>query len=87
VFWILPNFSELTNKIGIHTQQVKHMKILFYSPFVPLDDKFKAVTRNIYKTSWPTLPKAKNDFAQVDSIAQEEYGQDQRLLNLVLLIE
>jgi hypothetical protein len=25
--FLLPNFSELTNKIGIHTQ-VKHMKIL-----------------------------------------------------------
>jgi protease-4 len=38
-FGILPNFSQLTTKLGIHTQQVKHMKILLYSPFVPLDDK------------------------------------------------
>jgi protease-4 len=76
VFGILPNFTQLTTKLGIYTQQVKtHANSAPYSPFVPLDDKFKAVTlegvEHIYKTFVTHVATGrKMTFAQVDSIAQ-----------------
>ncbi|EIA09501.1 signal peptide peptidase SppA [Flavobacterium frigoris] len=76
VFGILPNFSKLTTKIGINAQQVKtHDNSARYSPFVPLDDKFKEVTlegvEHIYKTFVTHVAEGrKMSFAQVDSIAQ-----------------
>jgi protease-4 len=76
VFGILPNFTQLTTKLGIYTQQVKtHANSAQYSPFVPLDDKFKAVTlegvEHIYKTFVTHVAAGrKMTFAQVDSIAQ-----------------
>jgi protease-4 len=76
VFGILPNFSKLTTKIGISAEQVNtHENSARYSPFVPLDDKFKAVTlegvENIYNTFVTHVAEGrKMTFAQVDSIAQ-----------------
>lgn len=76
VFGILPNFTQLTNKIGIHSQQVEtHENAADYSPFVPIDEKFKAVTlegvEHIYKTFVSHVAQGrKMSFAQVDSIAQ-----------------
>ena len=76
VFGILPNFNQLATKIGIHTEQVKtHENAADYSPFVPLDEKFKAVTlegvEHIYKTFVTHVAQGrKMTFAQVDSIAQ-----------------
>ncbi|MGO4820463.1 MULTISPECIES: signal peptide peptidase SppA [unclassified Flavobacterium] len=76
VFGILPNFSELTKRIGIHVEQVKtNENAARYSPFVPLDEKFKEVTlegvEHIYKTFVTHVAEGRNmTFAQVDSIAQ-----------------
>ena len=76
VFGILPNFSQLTSKIGINIEQVKtHDNAPEYSPFVPIDDNFKAVTlegvEHIYKTFVTHVAQGrKMTFAQVDSIAQ-----------------
>jgi protease-4 len=76
VFGVLPNFTSLATKIGIHTEQVKtHENAADYSPFVPLDEKFKAVTlesvEHIYKTFVTHVATGrKMTFAQVDSIAQ-----------------
>lgn len=76
VFGVLPNFTSLATKIGIHTEQVKtHENAADYSPFVPLDEKFKAVTlesvEHIYKTFVSHVATGrKMTFAQVDSIAQ-----------------
>lgn len=76
VFGILPNFSQLTTKIGVHVEQVKtHENAANYSPFVPLDDKLKAVTleeiEHIYKTFVTHVAEGrKMTFAQVDAIAQ-----------------
>ncbi|MFV5702167.1 signal peptide peptidase SppA [Flavobacterium sp. XS2P12] len=76
VFGILPNFSKLTKKIGINVEQVKtHENAAKYSPFVPLDEKFKAVTleevEKIYKTFVTHVAEGrKMTFAQVDAIAQ-----------------
>ncbi len=76
VFGILPNFSGLTNKMGIHSEQVKtHENSGNYNPFAPIDEKFKAVTtegvEQIYKTFVAHVAQGrKMTFAQVDAIAQ-----------------
>ncbi|MBU0940025.1 MAG: signal peptide peptidase SppA [Bacteroidetes bacterium] len=76
VFGILPNFSQLTTKIGISVEQVNtHENAAPYSPFVPLNDKLKAVTlegvEEIYKTFVTRVAQGrKMTFAQVDAIGQ-----------------
>jgi protease IV len=76
VFGILPNFSEAANKYGLHTEQVRtHENASNYSPFVPIDEKFKAVTlegvEHIYKTFVTHVAEGrKMTFDQVDAIAQ-----------------
>jgi protease-4 len=76
VFGVLPNFTPLATKMGISTEQVKtHENSANYSPFVPLDEKFKTVTlegvEHIYKTFVTHVAQGrKMTFAQVDSIAQ-----------------
>ncbi|MEP7094813.1 MAG: signal peptide peptidase SppA [Flavobacterium sp.] len=76
VFGILPNFSPLANKLGINTEQVKtHENAANYSPFVPIDEKFKAFTlesvEHIYKTFVTHVAEGrKMTFDQVDAIAQ-----------------
>lgn len=76
VFGILPNFSQLTTKIGINAEQVKtHENAANYSPFVPLDAKLRAVTleeiERIYRTFVTHVAEGrKMTFAQVDAIAQ-----------------
>lgn len=76
VFGVLPNFSTLTNRIGVHVEQVKtHENAARYSPFVPLDPNFKAVTlegvEHIYKTFVSHVAEGrKMTFEQVDAIAQ-----------------
>lgn len=75
VFGVLPNFSQLSTKIGINTEQVMTNENANYSPFVPLKEKFKAVTlqgvERVYKTFVTHVAEGrKMSFAQVDSIAQ-----------------
>ncbi|MBF7091816.1 signal peptide peptidase SppA [Flavobacterium sp. ALJ2] len=76
VFGVLPNFTPLANKLGINTEQVKtHDNAANYSPFVPLDENFKAVTlegvEHIYKTFVTHVAEGrKMTFDQVDAIAQ-----------------
>ena len=76
VFGILPNFTTLANKIGINTEQVEtHQNAANYSPFVPIDENFKAVTlegvEHIYKTFVTHVAEGrKMTFEQVDAIAQ-----------------
>ncbi len=75
VFGVLPNFSQLSTRIGIHTEQVMTNENANYSPFVPINEKFKAVTlegvERVYKTFVSRVAEGrKMTFAQVDSIAQ-----------------
>ena len=76
VFGMLPNFSGLSTKMGIHTEQVNtHQNSGNYNPFAPIDEKFKAVTtegvEQIYKTFVSHVAQGrKMSFAQVDAIAQ-----------------
>lgn len=76
VFGVLPNFSPLANKLGINSEQVKtHENSANYSPFVPVDEKFKAFTlesvEHIYKTFVTHVAEGrKMTFAEVDAIGQ-----------------
>lgn len=76
VFGILPNFTQLATKIGIATEQVKtNDNAADYSPFLPIDEKFKAVTlegvEHIYKTFVSHVASGrKMTVAAVDSIGQ-----------------
>ena len=76
VFGILPNFSALATKIGLHTEIVKtNENAAEYSPFLPLDEKFKAVTiegvEHVYKTFVSRVAQGrKMSFAKADSLGQ-----------------
>jgi protease-4 len=76
VFGVLPNMTELSKKIGINTSQVKtHEHSVGYSPFKPLDEKFREVTtesvENIYTVFVNRVATGrKMTFDQVDAVAQ-----------------
>jgi protease IV len=76
VFGTLPNFSVAANRYGINSEQVKtHENASNYSPFVPMDEKFKAVTlegvEQIYSTFIGHVAQGrKMTSAQVDAIGQ-----------------
>ena len=91
VFGVLPNFTALATKIGINTEQVQtHQNAANYSPFVPIDDTFKAVTlesvEHIYKTFVTRVAEGrKMTFAQVDSIAQGRVWTGSQALKIGLV--
>jgi protease-4 len=91
VFGMLPNFSGLSTKMGIHSEQVNtHQNAGNYNPFSPIDEKFKAVTlegvEQIYKTFISHVAQGrKMTITQVDAIAQGRVwtGSDALKLGLV----
>ena len=91
VFGTLPNFTQAANKFGIHTVQVKtHENASEYSPFVPLDEKFKGFTlesvENIYNVFVNRVATGrKMTFENVDAIAQGRVwsGTDAKKIGLV----
>lgn len=91
VFGMLPNFTQLATKIGVHTEQVKtNENAAEYSPFLPMDEKFKTVTlegvEHIYKTFVSHVAKGrKMTFAQVDSIAQGRVWSGEQALKVGLV--
>ncbi|MCL4135422.1 UNVERIFIED_CONTAM: hypothetical protein GTU68_010853 [Idotea baltica] len=76
VFGMIPNFSELSEDIGINAEQVGTNKNSFaYSPFEPMSDEFynnaKEGVESIYKTFVNRVAIGRNmSEAAVDSIAQ-----------------
>ncbi len=76
VFGILPNFTQLTTKIGINVEQVNtNTNAAGYSVFSPLTDNYKAFAQEgvekIYNTFVNRVATGrKMTFAQVDAIAQ-----------------
>ncbi len=91
VFGILPNFSPLANKLGINSEQVKtHENAANYSPFLPIDEKFKAFTlegvEKIYNTFVTHVAEGrKMTFDQVDAIAQGRVWSGTEALKLGLV--
>ncbi len=93
VFGMLPNFSTLSEKIGIHTEQVNtHANSADYSPFVPLTDNFRGFTQEsierIYKTFVNRVATGrKMTFEQVDAIAQGRVWTGSEALKIGLIDE
>jgi protease-4 len=91
VFGILPNFTQLATKIGLHSEQVKtNENAAEYSPFLPLDEKTKAVTQEsveqVYKTFVTHVAQGrKMTFAQVDAIAQGRVWTGSEALKIGLI--
>ncbi|PXY45614.1 signal peptide peptidase SppA [Flavobacterium hydrophilum] len=91
VFGVLPNFSPLANKLGINSEQVKtHENAANYSPFVPVDEKFKAFTlesvEHIYNTFVTHVAEGrKMTFAQVDAIGQGRVWSGSEALKIGLV--
>ncbi|MEL1243624.1 signal peptide peptidase SppA [Flavobacterium sp. DGU11] len=76
VFGVLPNFSELSNRIGVHTEQVStHSNASGYSLFTPLQDNTREVIQQSIERVYTTFVNRvaagrKMSFEEVDSIAQ-----------------
>lgn len=76
VFGMLPNFTQLSNRIGIHTETVNtHANASGYSVFTPLQDNTRSIIQesveNVYKTFVTRVAAGrKMTFEQVDAIAQ-----------------
>jgi len=91
VFGVLPNFSIAANRYGIHSEQVRtHENASNYSPFVPIDDKFKAVTlegvEQVYSTFIGHVAQGrKMTPAQVDAIAQGRVWSGSEAIKLGLV--
>jgi protease-4 len=83
--------TQLATKVGIATEQLKtNDNAADYSPFVPIDAKFKAVTlegvEHIYKTFVSHVAKGrKMTFAQVDSIGQGRVWSGSQALKIGLV--
>jgi protease-4 len=76
VFGVLPNFTKLSNNIGIHTEQVStHKNASGYSVFSPLKDDTRAIIQQGVEKVYTTFVSRvaagrKLSFDQVDAIAQ-----------------
>jgi len=91
VFGMLPNFTELSNRIGIHTEKVStHKNAGEYSPFVPLDPNFRAVTQESVERIYATFVNRvatgrKMTFEQVDAIGQGRVWSGSEALKIGLV--
>lgn len=76
VFGMLPNLTNLATKVGIHTERVAtHDNGADYSPFLPLDSKFRSLAQEQVETIYTTFVNRvaagrKMTFEQVDAIGQ-----------------
>lgn len=76
VFGVLPNFTELANNIGVHTEQVStHANASGYSVFTPLEDDTRAIIQEsvegVYDTFITRVAEGRNmTKEQVDAIGQ-----------------
>lgn len=93
VFGILPNLTEIASRNGLNTEQIRtHENASDYSPFVPLDGKFRNFSQesveHIYKTFVSHVAKGrKMTFANVDAIAQGRVWTGSEALKLGLIDE
>jgi protease-4 len=76
VFGMLPNFTNLATKVGVHTERVAtHDNGADYSPFLPLDSKYRNLAQEQVETIYTTFVNRvatgrKMTFQQVDDIGQ-----------------
>jgi len=76
VFGMLPNFSQLANKMGINAEQVNtHKNASGYSPFEPITDEYKSIALEGVERTYKTFVNRvatgrKMKFENVDAIGQ-----------------
>lgn len=75
VFGVIPNFKELADDMGVNAEQVSTNNSPNYSPFEPMTDAFRTVTKEgveqVYTTFLNRVAKGRNlTTEQVDAIAQ-----------------
>ena len=75
VFGIMPNASEFTSRIGIHSERVSTNKSPNYSPFSELDPEFYEVTKEgvdtVYKTFVSKVAEGRGmTYEEVHALAQ-----------------
>lgn len=76
VFGVLPNFTELSGRVGIHTEQVKtHSNASGYSVFTPLQPETRDIIQQSVEKIYTTFVNRvatgrKMSFEEVDAIAQ-----------------
>ncbi|WP_010134884.1 signal peptide peptidase SppA [Ochrovirga pacifica] len=93
VFGVLPNAAKLTQDIGIHTEVVStHDNGIHYSPFHPVDKRFKGVVKNsiehIYDTFVTRVSEGrKMTKQQVNQIAQGRVWTGSKALEIGLVDE
>lgn len=93
VFGILPNANELTEEMGIHSEVVStHDNGIHYSPFQPIDNRFKKVVKNgieqIYDDFLDRVSKGRNMTKQeVDKVAQGRVWIGAKALEIGLVDE
>jgi protease-4 len=91
VFGILPNFTQLSQKIGINTETVKtHQNAAEYSPFQPLDSDFRAVTQESVERIYAVFVNRvaagrKMTFEQVDAVGQGRVWSGSEALKIGLV--
>lgn len=93
VYGTLPNFSAVTKKYGINTQEVEtHQNASGYSLFKPLEENYRGFAQegveNVYTTFVNRVATGrKMTFAQVDAIAQGRVWSGSDALKLKLIDE
>lgn len=75
VFGVLPNFNKLADNIGVNAERVSTNESPFYSPYKPIKEDFKMVTKErieqIYSTFLERVANGRNlTTEQVNEIAQ-----------------
>ncbi len=93
VFGMLPNFTALAQRIGVHSEQVStHANSAGYSVFQPMDEGFQKVTQEsverIYSTFVSRVSQGRKMApAAVDSIAQGRVWSGTEALKIGLIDE
>ncbi|NDI99287.1 signal peptide peptidase SppA [Flavobacterium sp. LaA7.5] len=93
VFGVLPNFTELSKNIGVHTEQVNtHKNAAGYSVFTPLDDDTRAIIQQSVESVYDTFITRvangrKMTKEQVDAIGQGRVWSGTDAVNIGLADE
>lgn len=93
VFGLIPNFNQLTTKMGINSEQVStHENAADYSIFKPMDEKFRGFAQEGVEKVYTVFVNRvatgrKMTFAQVDAIAQGRVWSGSEAIKIGLVDE
>jgi len=93
VFGLIPNFNQLTTKMGINSEQVStHENAADYSIFKPMDEKFRGFAQEGVEKVYTTFVNRvaagrKMTFTQVDAIAQGRVWSGSEAIKIGLVDE